>query len=124
MKTGYNAVVEYSSKELSKKERYMICDTTNATPLDTASADSDLIIDFDYYALIAIHNERAKDNKDYKKCVIVDKAGNKFTTGSQSFIETLQNICEVMEGEDFQIQVFQKASKNYSGKNFITCSLI
>ena len=58
---------------------------------------------------------------------MVDKAGNKFNTGSNSFITALEEIIDEMADageENIQIEVYRKPSKNYKGKDFITCSVI
>ena len=123
---GYKAVVGRASKELSAKEKIMIKDTSDAIKLDDVVKESDLIITPDYYAIIDIHNEKS-DTKDYKKIVIVDVDGTKYTTGSTPFITTFEDIVEEMEDAsevDYQIKIYPKESKNYKGKYFITCSII
>ena len=86
MREDYNATIRECSKELSARERVLIKDTTNAIPLDEATSDSDspLVISPDFYAVLDVHNEKS-DNKDYTKYILVDKNGNKFVTGSDSF---------------------------------------
>ena len=83
------------------------------------------MIAIDYYVELAVHNERSED-KDYKKYVVVDKSGNKFVTGSESFFTAMFEIMEEMAdaGEDFEIQVYRMPSKNYNGKEFLTCSIV
>lgn len=127
MRTDYNAKIRYSSKELSAKERIMLKDTANATKLDTLLEDGPVEVSIDYYAIVDIHNENAKSDKDYSQIVIVDKAGNKFTSGSNSLIEAISDMSDELydEGiEEFTISIFRKPSKNYTGKYFITCSLV
>ena len=130
MKTSYNVTVSYTSKELSAKERISIKDTTNATPIDTAidNPDIPLLISPDFYAVLKVHNEKAKDNPDYTKYVIVDKSGQKYVTGSESFFNAFSEIWEEMSadgnGEDFSIECYKRPSKNYKGKSFITCSIV
>ena len=127
MRTDYNAKIRYSSKELSAKERIMLKDTANATKLDTLLEDGPVEVSIDYYAIVDIHNENAKSDKDYSQIVIVDKAGTKFTSGSNSLIEAISDMSDELydEGiEEFTISIFRKPSKNYTGKYFITCSLV
>lgn len=127
MRTDYNAKIRYSSKELSAKERIILKDTGNATKLDTLLEDGPVEVSIDYYAIVDIHNEKAKSDKDYSQIVIVDKAGNKFTSGSNSLIEAISDMSDELydEGiEEFSVSIFRKPSKNYSGKYFITCSLV
>lgn len=121
---GYKAEVREASKELSKREILRIKNFTSAVALDEAvTEEAPLVIDYAYHALIDIHNERS-DNKDYTKCVVVDEAGAMYVTGSESFYTSLQEICEVMGDEKFAINVLKKPSKNYKGKNFLTCEII
>lgn len=124
---GYNAKVTYISKDIPVKEKIKLKDTSNAISLDTATAESPLVIDPDYYAVVEVHNEKSED-KDYKKYVIVDTDGNKFVTGSESFITAFREIADDMAneapGESYSIQIYRKPSTNYKGKEFITCSLV
>ncbi len=126
MREDYNVTIRECSKELSARERVLIKDTTNVISLDEATSDSDspLVISPDFYAVLDVHNEKS-DNKDYTKYIIVDKNGNKFVTGSDSFWNSFMEIMAEMEGEgDFEIQVYRRESKNYKGKSFITCSIV
>lgn len=123
--TGYSVKIVNASKELSARDRVAVKDTTNAISLDDATKDSPLVIAIDYYVELAIHNEKSED-KDYKKYVVVDKSGNKFVTGSESFFTAMLEIMDEMSdsGEDFEIQVYRMPSKNYKGKEFLTCSIV
>lgn len=120
----YSATVETASKELSARERIMVKDFTNAIKLDVATADGQpLVVTPDYYAVVNVHNEKS-DNKDYKKFVIVDKEGNKFVTGSENFFDSFMNIYNEMQGEPFDLSIYQAPSKNYKNKTFLTCSIV
>lgn len=123
--TGYSVKIVNASKELSARDRVAVKDTTNAIALDDATKDSPLVIAIDYYVELAVHNEKSED-KDYKKYVMVDKSGNKFVTGSESFFTAMLEIMDEMaeSGEDFEIQVYRMPSKNYKGKEFLTCSIV
>lgn len=125
---GFVAKIRESSKELTAKERVAIKDTSNAISIDeVTAAEGKLIIDYAFHVIIDIHNEHS-DNKDYVKCVVVDKAGTKYVTGSESFrnalVEIVNEMTEAGEGDNIQIECYRKESKNYKGKSFITCSLI
>lgn len=127
---GYKATVRECSKEITVKERIMLKDTSNATSLDTLTQEANfngekVLINVDYYATLDIHNEKS-DNKDYVNFVVVDKNGEKYVTGSQSFITSFSDIVDEMmdAGEtEIVIEVYRKESKNYKGKDFITCSI-
>ena len=123
--TGYSASVSFASKELTARERIAITDTTNAAALDELTKDNTNVhIVPDYYAILDIHNEKSED-KNYKKYVIVDKAGNKYVTGSESFMNAFLEIFNEMQGEneEYSIEVYRMPSKNYKGKEFLTCSI-
>lgn len=122
----YEVKIRETSAELSARERIKIKDFTNATQLDeAASGDTPLVITPSAYAILDVHNERSDKDKDYVKYVILDKAGNKFITGSNSFFKSLMEIWEEMSptGEEFEIEVYKVPSKNYKGKSFLTCSI-
>ena len=123
--TGYSVKITDTSKKLSARERVAAKDTTNAISLDEATKGSPLVIDIDYYVSLDVHNEKSED-KDYRKYVVVDKAGNKYVTGSESFFTSMLEILDEMtdSGEEFQIEVYGMPSKNYKGKEFLTCSIV
>lgn len=123
--TGYSVKIQYCSKELTARDRVAIKDTTNAISLDEATQSSNVVIDIGYYAKLAVHNEHSED-KDYEKYIIVAKDGTKYVTGSTSFLTAMEEIVDEMadSGEDFQIEVYRMPSKNYKGKEFLTCSIV
>lgn len=123
---GYTVTIKETSKDLTARERLMMKDRSNATPLDSAvTVETPLVITPDSYAVLSIHNE-SSDNPDYEKYMIVDKDGNKYITGSVNFWNSFKSIWDEMtkENEDFQIEVYKLESKNYKGKQFLTCSII
>ena len=125
---GFSVKIRTASKEVSAKERVAIKDTSNCISIDEATTNNDkVIINYDYHVILDIHNEHS-DNKDYVKTVVVDKNGDKYVTGSQSFTTALVDIVDEMveagEGDNIQLQCYRKDSKNYKGKQFITVSLI
>lgn len=122
---GYECKVINASKELSARERIKVKDLSNAIALDTAvTDDTPLMISPLFDVELEVHNEKSKD-KDYKKYVIVDVAGNKYHTGSESFWTAYQDIMAELgdDTEDVTLEVYRVPSKNYAGKSFITCSL-
>lgn len=124
---GYSTQIVETSKELTKKERIKLKEMNGGESLDMLTMnDNSIEINPDYYAVIKVHNEKSKGDKDYTKYVVVDKDGTVYITGSNSFWESFKNIAEEMDGDDddYSIKVFSKPSKNYQGKSFITCSII
>ena len=122
---GYSVKIREVSKNISAKERVMLKDTTNAIALDDVTKDAKFVFEPDYYAILDVHNEKSED-KDYVKYVIVDKAGTKMVTGSESFFTSFKSIMDEMDGcdEEFSIEAYRMPSKNYKGKEFITCSVV
>ena len=124
----YEVTIRESSKELTPKERIKIKDLSNSQNLDALTQNEEsVVINYAYHVILDIHNEKSKDRPDYQNIVVVDKDGNKFNTGSNSFITALEEIIDEMVDageEDIVIEVYRKPSKNYKGKDFITCSVI
>lgn len=124
MERTYSVEIEYSSKELSAKERLQIKDTSDCIKLDTATNNGPVIIDVDSYAVLNIHNEKSS-NPDYKCYVIVDKDGSRYATGSESFFNAFMFIWDELGGtDDWSLKAYRLPSKNRPGKDFITCSVV
>lgn len=123
--TGYSISIAQASKELSAKERIQLKDTTSALKLDEVTQAEPITIHPAMYAELDVHNEMS-DNKDYKNYIIVDNNGDKYVTGSDSFWTSFMDIAREMENEeeDWAIKVYRMPSKNYKGKEFITCSIV
>lgn len=131
MRTDYNTQIISSSRTLSAKERITLKDFNDCTGLDTAVSDTDgLVIDPDAIVEIKVHNERARDDKDYTTIVILDKDGTKYNTSSNSLRDSISDIMEELKDlsdedkADLKIKVFKKPSKNYAGKYFLTATVI
>lgn len=122
--TGYSVEIKESSIKLSAKQRIAIKDTTSALKLDEVTQVEPIIIYPDMWAVLGIHNDKS-DNPDYENYILIDKSGVKYVTGSQSFWTSFMDIYNEMAGEDEEwgIKVFRVPSKNYKGKEFITCSI-
>lgn len=126
MDTTYKAMVEDASWTMTAREKLRYTDLTDAIQLDEATQSGDVIIDVDKWAVINVHNEKS-DTVDYMKYVIIDKDEQVYVTGSESFWKSFVQIYEVMseEGETtYSIKVYRRESKNYKGKDFITCRII
>ena len=129
--TGYSVKISSSSKELTKKERVMLKDTGDALKLDEVIQGEPIIINPDYWVTLMVHNENS-DNVDYPVYLIVDKNGTKYVTGSEAFWTTFSDIWDEMtdemtgddNDEEWQLKCYKLDSKNYKGKQFLTCSVI
>ena len=120
-----------STRELSAKERVMFKDMANATSLvDFVSAQRETgekaIIDVVDFAVIDVHNPKAQDDTDYTIYLVIDKNGNKFYTSSEAFWSAFSNIYAEMKDadEEWGIEAVLIPSKNYKGKEILTCSLV
>lgn len=122
---GYEVKIIDCSKVLSAKEKIKMKDTTDAIRLDEATTKEAIIIKPKNYVVLEIHNEQS-ENKDYEVYMIVDGDDNKYVTGSQAFFSSFKNIWDEMVGEDeeWELKVYRLPSKNYAGREFITCSII
>jgi hypothetical protein len=111
--------------ELTARERILYKDTAEATRLDEATANNQRVLITPIgYVVLEVHNEKS-DNVDYENYIIIDKDGTKYVTGSEAFWTTFKGIYEEMEGEgEYQIEAYRLPSKNYKGKDFLTCSII
>lgn len=122
----YKATVKESSWEMSAREKLRYTDFTDVVQLDEATQAGELIIDVDKWAVVMVHNEKS-DTVDYVKYVIIDKEGQVYVTGSESFWRSFTAIYEVMSEEEetvYSIKVYRRESKNYKGKDFLTCRII
>lgn len=129
MEKEYVVTIRESSHELTAKEKIAYRDFGNAIKLDENLTDNDsMMVSPKGYVILDVHNEKAKGNKDYTKYIVIDNAGNKFVTGSESFFTRFLEIFETMQedapDEEYQIEVYKRPSKNYAGKSFISCSLV
>lgn len=124
MERGYSVSINQASKELSKQEKIKFKDTSDCVRLDEATKNGEVIITPDFYAVLDVHNERAQSDKDYRQYVIVDVDGTKYLTGSKNLFDTFIDIYDEMDGEAFQIKIYRLPSRNFKGKDFLTCSII
>lgn len=127
---GYIVTIKEASRELNAREQISFKDFSNATALDTELTDdkASIVINPTAYVILNVHNEHSKNDKDYMKYLIIDNAGNKFVTGSDSFFTAFKDIFDTMKqaapDEEYSIEVYKKPSKNYQGKHFLTCSIL
>lgn len=130
-RADYSTKIVNASRELTVKEKITLKDFNDCVGLDTVvTEEQGLIIDPDVIVEVDVHNERAKDDKDYTTIVILDKDGTKYNTSSNSLKESVQDIMDELadldevDKADLKIKVFKKPSKNYSGKYFLTATVI
>lgn len=129
---NYSVKIAETTHELTAREKILMKDTTNAHKIDDAVDEckelgTSLIITPVDYVVLNVHNEKSKDRKDYNNYLIIADDGTKYVTGSPSFWSSFKEIWDEMKeesDESFQIEIYKVPSKNYNGKDFITCSII
>lgn len=120
-------IKESSFSEMSKKQRMLLCDMAGASKIDEVLANVDEITFKPYgYAVLEIHNDRSRGDKDYTKYLYIDVDDNRYISGSESLFTAFKYYFDEMQGEteDWAIAVTKQPSKNYSGKDFYTCYLV
>lgn len=119
---NYNVEIIETSCELSKKQRVQL-KTNPGKKLDELTP---VVIDnISGYAKLRIDNPNVKSNPTYEHFVIFTSDGDMFYTGSPSFMEGFMSIWDEMEGEpDWGIEVYKQDSRNYPGKQFMSCRLV
>lgn len=127
-RADYNTKVVSTSREITAQEKFLIKDFNDAIGLDSVVTDSEgIILDIDIIAEVQVHNEHAKDDKDYTTIVIITTDGTKYTTSSNSVRDAISDImdeCKDEGIEDYKLKIFKKLSKNYAGKSFMTASIV
>ena len=125
---GYNATIVNASSDLTARQKIMLKDFTNAIKLDEVAGtiDSQFVICPVGYAEISVENSHSKGDKSYTKYVLWDEGFNKCVTGNPSCMEAFVDIFNDMkdEAEPWAIGVYKVPSKNYKGKDFLTCPLL
>lgn len=131
MRTDYSTKIITSSRELTVKEKITLKDFNDCVGLDTVvTNEQGFIIDPDVIVEVQVHNERAKNDKDYTTIVILDKDGTKYSTSSNSLRDSISDIMDELadleetDRADLKIKIFKKPSKNYSGKYFLTATVV
>lgn len=120
----YNVTITTASRELETREKMWLKSSPDAITIDACMADADsLLVEIDFYAVLAVHNEKANGDKDYNMLYIVDKSGMIYRSCSNSLITSLEDIAYMAadNGEnisEYPVIITAKASKQYAGKNF------
>lgn len=126
-RTDYSAKIVSSTKELSVKEKIQYKDLTDTIRLDSVvDIEKPLVINVDAIIELAIHNENARDDKDYTTIVIVAKDGTRYSTSSESVRNAIEDIMEEAQDgglEEYDIKVLAKPSKNREGQHYLTATI-
>lgn len=127
--SDYSAKVIFSMRPVDKKKAFSICHGTNPLKVKELVTESEkLVIEGIVNAYIVnVHNEKAKDNKDYEE-YIFETQDELYKSSSDSLWRSFQDIYETFEeeiaaGESLDIVISKVRSKNNEGC-FFTCTLI
>lgn len=119
-------IINTSLENMSKVELVAMKDVTDCILLERFLEDNgeEVIIEVADFVELHVQNDKS-ESKEYDVLIIVDKNGQKYKTGSDSFKRAFLDIFSELHGESgWAIKVFGKPSKNYNGKNFLTCSVV
>lgn len=124
-KASIKEVFGRDGHELSAKERVQFKDTSDCVKLDEATQEGAVLINPVMWGVLLIHNDKS-DTPEYDNYIIKDQDGTRYITGSASFWRAFNDIQEDMEevDESWSIKVYRMPSKNYKGKDFLTCSVV
>ena len=129
MSEKYNVKILDTHRDMSVPEIIKSKDFSNMIGLDEAVDSEPIIINPLNYVELLVHNDFSED-KEYTKYVIQTE-DEYYVTGSTSFNNAiLQIISDYKDAglnffeEGVGIKVYKLPSKNYSGKKFLTCSLV
>jgi len=124
---GYTAnITESSYASLTPQERIKLKDMSETIRLDKATEKGSVTATITDYAVVAIHNEKLAERKDYNMYLYIAKDGTKYCSGSESLADAFMDIYMEMTSEgihEMDIEFFRHPSKNYSGKDFLSCRL-
>lgn len=108
--------INRTSKELTKKEVYQM---TMSPKIQKISDNKGVVIDV---AVYCFYSDEKADGKRVDILSVMDADGSIYATNSPTFRDDFERICEIMDGEDFSIEVISGTSK--AGREFVTCALV
>lgn len=125
----YGVVITDSSRELNAVERLKFKDTNDAKNIDDIIAGEVTFLELKVaeWVMLKVHNE-SSETKDYNVLLLVSENGDKYKTGSKSFIDSFSDINDELIDDginisDVNIKAYKKPSKNFANKSFLLCSI-
>lgn len=125
-KEGYSVQIIKVSKDIRAIEKIRLKDLSLSKKINEIVKAESFVIEPDYYASLHIINENS-ENKEYDVFVIVDKEGQHYHTGSNSFMQSFIAIAEELDGEDdlrWGVECYSVPSKDPKNNNFLKCSVV
>lgn len=105
-----------SNKELNKRESYKLTlDPAIKKMKDFIGVQIDV-------AAYCLYKDVNKDGNEVEVLSVMDKDGGVCATNSVTFKRDFMNIADLMDGDDYTIEVISGLSK--AGREFITCTLV
>ncbi len=122
----FNMIISKSLFALNKKDVLQLKDLSDAIKLDQATQENGSVVISNVRNLVslALVSDDPQNPQEYSKTVVVDADGNRYVTGSDSFARRAWEIAEEMEDDEFGLKVYRRPSKNYAGREFLSCSVI
>lgn len=110
------ATIIKSNKELNKRESYKLTlDPAIKKMKDFIGVQIDV-------AAYCLYKDVNKDGMEVEVLSVMDKDGGVCATNSETFTRDFMNIADLMDGDDYTIEVISGQSK--AGREFITCTLV
>ena len=105
-----------SNKELTKRESYKLTlDPSIKKMKDFIGVQIEV-------SAYCFYKDVNKDGKEVEVLSIMDKDGGVCATNSDTFKRDFMNIADLMDGDDYTIEIIRGKSK--AGREFITCTLV
>lgn len=105
-----------SNKELTKRESYKLTlDPSIKKMKDFIGVQIEV-------SAYCFYKDVNKDGNEVEVLSIMDKDGGVCATNSDTFKRDFMKIAELMDGEEYTIEVISGQSK--AGREFITCTLV
>ena len=128
----YESTITFTTRELNPIEKIKLKDLTATVALDDelkSVPDHKLTFVPELVVVVSVHNPKAKSNTDYDTLVFTDsETGVRYRTSSNSFKAAVLDIVGelIAEGIDphtVLLVAYTRPSKNFTGKDFLTCAI-
>lgn len=130
--SNYESSITFASRDLSPIEKIKLKDLTATVALDDelkSIPDHKLTFTPELVVVVSVHNPKAKSNTDYDTLVFTDsETGVRYRTSSTSFRSAVLDILNDLIAADINpntvpLVAYTRPSKNFTGKDFLTCAI-
>lgn len=128
----YESTITFTTRELNPIEKIKLKDLTATVALDDelkSIPDHKLTFTPELIVVVNVHNPKAKSNTDYETIVFTDsETGVRYRTSSNSFKTAVLDIVNELiaagvEPKTVPLVAYTRPSKNFTGKDFLTCTI-